>query len=97
LADAGFMLSSWYSAITEVCPVLPNSNPKIRSETLEMGLAGILAVIKGYIVAMPDYQGMKQKTGDYRHPYVVTKPLGRSTVDLLVQLTPHELASFDLK
>ncbi|MCL6589386.1 MAG: hypothetical protein K6U80_05460 [Firmicutes bacterium] len=73
------------------------SNPVIRGETLEIWLAGSLAATKGYIVVMPDYQGMKQEPGDCRHPYVVAKPLGRSTADLLVHLTSHELANLKLK
>jgi hypothetical protein len=73
------------------------STPTICSETLEMWLAGILGATKGYIVAMPDYQGMKQEPGDCRHPYVVAKPLGCSTADLLVHLTGPELANHNLK
>jgi len=64
---------------------------------LEVMLVTLFVAKEGYIVVMPDYQGLKEEKEDCAHPYVVASPLGHSVADLIVHTIKNELPKLKMK
>jgi len=64
---------------------------------LEVILVALFVAKEGYIVVMPDYQGMKEEKEDCVHPYVLASPLGHAVADLIVHTINNELPKMNMK
>lgn len=74
-----------------------NSFTSTIIDYLEVLLVTFFIAQEGYIVVMPDYQGMKEDKNDCIHPYVIASPLGHAVADLIDHTINYELPKLKMK